>query len=147
MTSDALSACVIGTVTIRVSFAPSVSRMVFRSTAAPVAPSNTTGTSTARCVFTAEVTLRVASVFPAPTQLTTSARAGGAVLPGEGVGLLELPLPLLWDFFFVLELEQPPPPLLLLLLLPLLPLLLLPPCDENPVSANTTATSTAVNLM
>ncbi len=96
---------------------------------------------------TCEVNRTVVTGGVAPAQVITTAVAGALLGLAEGDADAELPLPPLWLFFLLLELEQPPPLLLLLLLLPLLPLLLLPPCEENPVSANTTVTSTAVNLM
>ncbi|MFD4244502.1 hypothetical protein ACFWP3_23335 [Streptomyces sp. NPDC058525] len=82
--------------------------------------------------------------------MTTTTVAGSPVALADGAADADavLPLePLL--FFLLLELEQPPPLLLLLLLPELFPPLLppLPPLDEKPVSANTTVTSTAVNLM
>lgn len=82
-----------------------------------------------------------------PAHVTTTAVAGSPVGVADAEAAALLPLLLLpWVFFLLLELEQPPPLLLLLLLFPL-PLLLLPPWEEKPVSANTTATSTAVNLI
>ncbi|WP_143196859.1 hypothetical protein [Streptomyces sp. CB00455] len=74
--------------------------------------------------------------------MTTTAVAGSPLGLADGEDDAVLPLLPLWLFFLLdLELEQPPPLLLLLLLFPL------PPVDENPVSAKTTATSTAVNLI
>ncbi|GGZ50125.1 hypothetical protein GCM10010371_06900 [Streptomyces subrutilus] len=80
----------------------------------------------------------------APVQVTTTAVAGSPLGLAEGEPLAVRPLPPEYDFFLpLLELEQPPP--LLPLLVPPLPLP--PPLDENPVSAKTTAISTAVNLI
>ncbi|MEY2228343.1 hypothetical protein [Streptomyces sp. BF23-19] len=145
VTSPARATSSSGTLTTRLSRAPRVSSTTVDSTVAPFAPSRYRFTAKVALRSTFEVIRTVVTGGVAPTQVTTTAVAGAPLALAEGAAVavaVAVLLLLLWLFFRLLELEHPPPLLLLLLLLPLLP-----PCDENPVSANTTATSTAVNLI
>lgn len=144
LTSAARAGSLRATSTVPAARASRVTRAVLASRTEPEAVSRYSSTSKVALRSSREVTLTVVTGGVAPAQATTTAVAGSPLGLADGVALAELPLPplpLCVFFLLLLELEQPPP-LLLLLLFPLLPL---PPVDEKPVSAKTTATSTAVN--
>ncbi|MFD3326180.1 hypothetical protein [Streptomyces sp. NPDC058701] len=145
LTSAARAGSLSATSTVPVARASRVTRAVLASSTEPEAVSRYSSTSKVALRSSREVTLTVETGGVAPAQDTTTAVAGSPVGLADGVVLAELPplpLPLCVFFLLLLELEQPPP---LLLLFPLFPLLPLPPVDEKPVSAKTTAMSTAVN--